>query len=148
VKPMESVSVIQPRYAETDQMGVVYHGNYITWFEVARSDFFKALGYSYRRLESEGVILPVIEVGCEYFKPALYDEPVEIKTTVKLFKGVRFGLSYRVYEKASGELLARGFSHHAFTDKDLKPVNIKKINPAVHQIILKAMEASQWKKDD
>jgi len=137
---VETITVIYPRYAETDQMGVIYHGNYITWFEVARSDFFKALGYSYRLLESEGVILPVIEVGCRYEKPARYDQPVVVKTRVKLFKGVRFGLSYRIYDETTGELLAEGFTHHAFTDKNLKPVNIKKFNPEIQKSILNAME--------
>jgi acyl-CoA thioester hydrolase len=121
-------------------MGIVYHSNYFIWFEVARSDFFKSIGYSYSKLEDENIILPVTEVKCEYFKPARYDQNVRVETSINLFKGVRFGLYYEIYDDQTGDLLAKGHTLHGFVNKELKPVNIKKKNPEVYAIISKAME--------
>ena len=75
--------VIKVRYGETDQMGIAYHGNYFTWFEVGRSEFFNSLGYTYKKLEEEGIILPVIECSCEYIKPAKYFDEIIIRTKIK-----------------------------------------------------------------
>ena len=122
---------IRPRYAETDQMGVVYHGNYFTWFEVGRSELFRTLGYTYKQLEDEGIILPVTECSCKYIKSALYDEMVIIKTSVDYLKGVRIGLKYEILRASDRELLAEGATVHAFVDKELKPVKIKRVNPKI-----------------
>ena len=133
-------TIITPRYAETDQMGVIYHTNYIVWFEVARSDFFKSIGYSYKKLEEENIILPVLEVKCEYIKPAKYDQNVRVETSIYMFKGVRFGLKYCVHDDETDVLLARGHTLHGFVDKSLKPINIKKKNRIVYDVIIEAME--------
>lgn len=130
---------IRPRYEETDQMGVIYHGNYITWFEQARSGFFRALGYSYKRLEDEGFWLPVIEVGCKYFAPAKYDEEVYVKTSIHMCKGVRLQLNYEVYDVATETLLVSGFTQHATTDKSLRPVSLKKHSKEVYDLVQKCM---------
>ena len=74
---------IRVRYAETDQMGVVYHGNYFTFFEVARVEAIRELGYSYADMEKDGVIMPIVEVHARYLRPALYDQLLTIKTTLK-----------------------------------------------------------------
>ncbi|MCD6435731.1 MAG: acyl-CoA thioesterase [Clostridiales bacterium] len=137
---MISNAIISPRYEETDQMGVIYHGNYFTWFEVARSKFFKDAGYSYKNLERDNFMLPVIEVGCTYIKSAKYDEDVRVETKIYLFKGVRLGLKYSVYENETDILLAHGFTLHGIVDKNLKPVNIKKKNIKVYNILKDAME--------
>lgn len=131
---------IRPRYEETDQMGVIYHGNYITWFEQARSGFFRALGYPYKRLEDEGFWIPVIEVGCKYIKPALYDEEVYVKTSIKEFGGVRITLNYDVHCAESDELLVSGFTKHATTDKQLRPISLKKKCKEIYDLIIKSME--------
>ena len=137
---MISNVIINPRYEETDQMGIIYHGNYFTWFEVARSKFFKDIGYSYKDLESENIILPVIEVGCTYIKPARYDVDVRVETEIYLFKGVRLGLKYTIYENETDIFLAHGFTLHGFVDKSLKPVNIKKKNVKIFNVLHGAME--------
>ena len=72
-----SVTTLRVRYAETDQMGVVYYANYFVWFEVARADLLRSLGWTYREMEDAGVLLPVIEAHCEYRRPARYDDEVE-----------------------------------------------------------------------
>jgi acyl-CoA thioester hydrolase len=74
---------IRVRYAETDQMGVVYHGNYFPYFELARAESIRQLGFTYAAMEKMGVIMPVIEVQCRYIRPALYDELLTIKMILK-----------------------------------------------------------------
>lgn len=74
---------IRVRYAETDQMGVVYYGNYAQYFEVARADSIRDLGYTYRDMEASGVIMPVVELHCKFLRPASYDELITVKSTVK-----------------------------------------------------------------
>lgn len=134
---------IRPRYEETDQMGVIYHGNYITWFEQARSGFFRALGYPYKRLEDEGYWIPVIEVGCKYFAPAKYDEEVFVKTSIESHSGVRIKLKYQVYDVETETLLVEGFTAHATTDKSLRPISLKKKAPDLYALVVKCMENGQ-----
>jgi acyl-CoA thioester hydrolase len=74
---------VRVRYAETDQMGVVYHSNYFQYFEVARAEAIRELGYTYAKMENEGIIMPVVEVHARYLRPALYDQLLTIKTTLK-----------------------------------------------------------------
>lgn len=131
---------LRPRYEETDKMGVVYHGNYIVYFEQARSGIFRSLGYSYKKLEDEGVWFPVIEVGCKYFSPAIYDEEIYVKTCISEYKGVRITLSYEIYSKEKDTLLVTGFSKHAITNHKMKPISLKKKNLIVHEIINKCLE--------
>jgi acyl-CoA thioester hydrolase len=78
-----SETQIRVRYAETDQMGVVYYGNYAQYFEVARAESIRQLGYTYKEMEAEGVIMPVVELHCKFLRPANYDDLLTIKSTVK-----------------------------------------------------------------
>ncbi len=121
---MQSVK-ITPRYSETDQMGIIYHGNYLSYFELGRTGLMKAGGYTYSQFEKDGFMLPVIEVGCTYKKPLLYDEPVRIETTVEQLKGVRVRFHYVIRRESDGEVLAEGFSAHAFVDLELRPVRYR-----------------------
>lgn len=130
-------ALVRPRYAETDQMGVIYHGNYYAWFEVGRSDFFRSLGYSYKRLEQEGIILPVVESSCKYIKPAMYDEEVLIRTYVEMQKGIRIGFKYEVLRKDDEVLLAEGRTLHAFVGKDLKPIRLKSLSEEFRTVLEK-----------
>ena len=108
------------RYAETDMMGIVYHANYLPWFEVGRTTLLKELGVPYRRLEEEGFRLPVLEISAKYLRPAVYDDTVEILTTLADRPLLRIRLEYEV--RRAGELLATGASMHAFVDRQGKPV--------------------------
>lgn len=74
---------IRVRYAETDQMGVVYHGNYFQYFEVARAESIRELGFTYADMEKMGVIMPVVEVQCRYLRPALYDDLITVRVTLR-----------------------------------------------------------------
>lgn len=108
------------RYAETDMMGVVYHGNYLPWFEVGRTTLLKECGLPYRDLEAQGYYLPVIELGLKYHRPALYDDTVTIVTTLPEKPLLRIRLDYEVLR--GEERLATGFTVHGFINKKGEPV--------------------------
>ena len=117
---LESRTDITVRYAETDMMGIVYHGNYLPWFEVGRTTLLKECGLPYRELEVQGYRLPVIEVGVKYFKPALYDDTLTVITRLKERPTLRIHLDYEV--RRGDELLVTGFTTHAFINKQGEPV--------------------------
>src|SRR5213078_2473527 len=94
-------TTLRVRYAETDQMGVVYYANYLVWFEVARADLLRQSGWTYREMEAGGVRLPVIEAHCEYRRPARYDEEIEIRTTGRMCSPVRMEFVYDVILKST-----------------------------------------------
>ena len=116
---------VRVRYAETDQMGVVYHANYIVWMEVGRVEFCRAAGLSYRDMEQAGKLhLAVIEASCRYIAPARYDDEIDIETRIEKAtpRGVHF--AYIMRHAESGRKLAEGFSRHLFLDRDLKPMRL------------------------
>ena len=115
-----SKTQITVRYAETDAMGVVYHGNYLPWFEVGRTTLLKECGIVYRDLEQQGFRLPVLEVGCKYFRPAVYDDTVTVTTSLKEKPLLRIRLDYEV--KRGDELLVTGFTVHGFINHQNEPV--------------------------
>lgn len=133
-------TTIRVRYAETDQMGIVYHSNYIIWFEIGRTDWFRQIGQDYKSLEEKNILLPVIGVNCQYRKSALYDDLVIIRTYLKELKGVRLTFHYEILRKEGRELLAEGESQHAFVDKDQRPVRLKKEFPELWDILQNTME--------
>jgi acyl-CoA thioester hydrolase len=115
-----SKTQITVRYAETDMMGVVYHANYLPWFEVGRTTLLKELGVPYKQLEADGYRLPVLEIAAKYLRPATYDDTITIVTTLKEKPLVKIQLSYEV--RRADELLATGNSVHAFIDKEGRPI--------------------------
>lgn len=117
---IESRITLQVRYAETDMMGIVYHGSYLPWFEVGRTTLLKENGISYRQLEADGYRLPVLEVGVKYFRPALYDDTITVVTRLTERPVLRIHLDYEV--RRSDELLATGFTRHAFINLAGQPV--------------------------
>jgi acyl-CoA thioester hydrolase len=117
---IQSRAQVVVRYAETDMMGVVYHGNYLPWFEVGRTTLLKEMGLAYRQLEADGYRLPVLEVTAKYFRPALYDDTITIVTTLREKPLLRIRLEYEV--RRGDELLATGSTVHAFIDREGKPV--------------------------
>ena len=116
---IESNSTIRVRYAETDMMGVVYHGNYAPWLEVARTDLFRREGLSYRKLEEAGYRLPVLSLAVKYLRPAIYDDEITIHVCFKGASGLRLKLEYEV--KRGDELLATASTEHAFVDRSGQP---------------------------
>ncbi len=112
-----SVSV---RYAETDMMGVVYHGSFIPWLEIGRTALLKEHGVPYRELEAEGFFLPVLEVSLRYLRPAKYDDTVIVTTFLREKPSLRIRMEYELHR--GNELIATAFSLHAFIDRSGKPV--------------------------
>ncbi len=117
---IESRTQIIVRYAETDMMGIVYHGSYLPWFEVGRTTLLRECGLPYRELEKQGYRLPVIEIGAKYFRPALYDDTITVITRLKEKPLMRIRLDYEV--KRDDELLVTGFSLHGFINLAGEPV--------------------------
>lgn len=127
-------------YADTDAMSVVYHGNYFKWFEVGRAELLRNIGYPYFRLEQEGIMLPVIECGCKYIKPALYDDLLEITAMIKELKAATIIIEYEIHKKDTGERLVSGFTKHAVTDRGLKPVRLRRVAPELHKLLFNIKE--------
>jgi acyl-CoA thioester hydrolase len=133
-------SAIRVRYEETDQMKVVYHSNYLVWFEIGRTDFIRQIiGLSYASLEEKGVLFPVIEAWCKYKVPARYDDELIVQTTVKEVKGVQLTFAYKIIRREDGELLAKGETEHVFTSPELKPVNLRRKFPELYKSLQEAI---------
>ena len=116
---------VRVRYAETDQMGIVYYANYLVWFELGRVELLRSLGLAYSRLERDhGCILPVIEARCRYRSPARYDDEILIETRPALLRGTVLKFAYRILRKAPDGarpvLLAEGETVHVVCDDQLK----------------------------
>ena len=128
---MQTTTIIKVRYAETDQMGIVHHSNYPIWFEVGRTDFLKNTSISYTSIEESGVILPLYELNCKFIAPAKYEDEITVITTLKSISCSRISFSYRVLNGLDNKLIATGETMHAWTNKELKPINAKKVVPDV-----------------
>lgn len=124
-----ALTEIEARYQETDQMGVIYHGNYATWFEVARTDYIRKLGLDYAEMEQAGIVSPVTELNIQYKKSVTYPEKVTIKTWVSRFSRLRSRYQYEIYN-AKGELVTKGYTDNVIITKDAgKPVRLDKAFP-------------------
>ena len=112
---------IRVRYAETDQMGVVYHANYFVWFEVGRVEFLRAMGFSYREMEeNDACFIAVVDARCRYKAPAHYDDEVTVRTTLKNVRESVIHFGYELLRPADGVLLAEGETMHVVTDAQMK----------------------------
>jgi len=135
-----SVTPITVRYAETDQMGVVHHSNYAIWFEAGRTDFIRQLGMPYSKIEEGGAMLPLIELKCIFKSFARYEDKLIVRTYIKEYTGTRLLFHYDVCMADSGKIITEGETMHVWTNRDLKPVNIKKYRPEIYELIHKACE--------
>lgn len=134
----DNTTQLRVRYYETDKMGVVHHSNYIRWFEMGRTELLRSLGSTYKEVEEAGLMLPVIHLDCTYLKPAFYDDLVEIKTKVSSYTGVKIMFSYQLMRE--GELLVTGTTTHCWTDRQMKPVPLKKKWPELDQLLKALVE--------
>ena len=122
---------LRVRYAETDRMGVVYYANYFVWFEVARTEWLRQSGWTYKEMEQDGISLPVIEARAEYLRPARYDDEVEIRTTGTLVTPVRVRFDYEARRAGEPAVLAAGHTVHASLDPRGRPCRLP---PRVREI--------------
>lgn len=125
-RPAPSIrkSRVRVRYADTDRMGVAYYANYLVWFEVARTEWLRDTGWSYREMETNGIALPVIEAHCEYRQPARYDDEVEISTSAALVSPVRVRFDYEIRLANEVTVSAVGYTVHAAVDAAGKPCRL------------------------
>jgi len=119
-----SSTTVRVRYAETDQMGVAWHGEYLAWFEVGRTDLLRGCGCTYRELEAQGLRLPVIEVQARYLRPARYDDVLAIHTRLTDVGGARVSFDYEVRREGTEGPLATGSTSHAAIDLHGRPRRI------------------------
>ena len=120
-KPFVSEARVRVRYAETDQMGVVYHANYLVWFEVGRVEFIRKLGMDYRSMELEdGIGIAVVDVSARYKYPARYDDELVIETRLLAARGVIVKFGYRIVRSVDRTLLCEGETVHVVVGKDMK----------------------------
>ncbi|MBM7691385.1 acyl-CoA thioester hydrolase [Peribacillus deserti] len=124
---------IDVRYGETDQMGVVYHANYIVWMELGRTQLIQDLGFKYADMEEAGILSPVTDIQASYRKPVRYPETATVKTWIEKYDGIRVTYGYEVYN-AAGELALTGFSSHVCVKaENFRPISVRKKFPDWHE---------------
>jgi acyl-CoA thioester hydrolase len=112
-----SETQIRVRYAETDQMGYVYYGNYAMYFEVARVESLRAAGFSYKKMEEDGIIMPVLELHTQFVRPGKYDELLTVRTRIPEMPGIRIKFDYEVVNEKD-ETITKGWTTLTFLKKD------------------------------
>ena len=113
------------RYAETDQMGVVYYANYLIWMEVGRAEFCRAAGIRYKDMEStDGIRLAVVEAHCRYLRPARYDDEITVKTWIARANRRMIEFHYQILDAPTSQTMAEGETKHIFLGADMKPVKL------------------------
>ena len=124
-------------YYELDAMGIVHHSNYIRWFEEVRVAYMTDRGYPYSRMESEGVMIPVLAVDCKYKIPVKFGQTVIIRGKIDLFDGLRLNVSYEITDKETGKLHVTGHTEHCFVKADsFRPVRLNKTHPEMAEIFM------------
>lgn len=145
---------LRVRYQETDQMGVVYHANYVNWFEVGRTEWVRAFGYPYTALEEQGLLIPVVELQVNYKFPARYDDVIVICTRIAEVSPLRLTFesqvrrlntekveaAYYSIDQLPGELLVSGGTKHVWVDKQLNPVRLSRKLPELYEKLKQQME--------
>ncbi|GAB6278240.1 MAG: thioesterase family protein [Lentimicrobium sp.] len=133
----EHVTKLRVRYAEVDPMGYVYHGNYASYYEVGRTELMRNMGSSYKKLEDEGVMLPVIHLECHFIRPARYDDEISILTRIQRFTRTQITFSYRIYNQ-NNLLINEGLTTLVFVNRStMKP---RKAPDWFSEMIEKGME--------
>lgn len=137
---MINITKIIPRYAETDQMGIIHHSVYAIYYEQARTEYFNSIGLRYNEIEKSGIMTPLVELKCKYKKPAYYNKEIEIKTKLVELTPVKFTLQYDIYN-TEGELINIGKTTLAWADaKSLRIINLQKVKPDIYEDLKKLIE--------
>jgi len=123
----------KPHYYETDQMGIVHHSNYIRWFEEARADLLKFMQLPYHTIEQAGIIIPVLDVSCQYKGMVHYGDQLTIQVYVEQYTGTRFQFRYEITNETTAKLVTTGTSSHCFLDQERqRPLSLKRSYPEIH----------------
>lgn len=122
------------QYYETDKMGITHHSNYIRWMEEARVDFLKQLGWSYKKMEDEGIVSAVTSIDCKYRAITTFPDEVQITVVVSEVRGAALKLGY-LMTNADGKTVCEGHSEHCFLNADNKLVRLKRDYPALYETL-------------
>ncbi|MCL1798463.1 MAG: acyl-CoA thioesterase [Eggerthellaceae bacterium] len=138
-------STVKVRYAETDKMGVVYHANYLVWFEIGRTDFLEALGLPYHLFEEKGLMSPVVHAECDYATPLRYGETAVVRTRLVEATGAKSVFGYEVYragqDAETEHPCCSGRTVHCFVrEGEFKPLSMKKAAPELYEAYCKVLE--------
>lgn len=133
-------TTIEPRYSETDQMGIIYHANYIVWFEIARTKLMDVMDFDYAEVEAKGFYFPVLRMEARYHRPALYGRPVTVSCAIPKYTGVRICYEYEVRDEETKELLVTGYSESGVTDQTMRVTNLARAYPEFDAVIRKYHE--------
>lgn len=127
-------ALVRTRYAETDQMGFIYHSHFFAYFEIGRCELVRSCGFSYAELEAGGILMPLRECGAQFRVAARYDDLLAIGTRVEVLTGVRLRFGYEVHRLQDGDAtrIATGFTDHFFIDRAGKPTRVNK-RPSIWQ---------------
>ncbi|RKQ38003.1 acyl-CoA thioesterase [Oceanobacillus halophilus] len=124
---------IEVRYQETDQMGVVYHANYLVWFEIGRTKYIENLGLSYAKMEQENVVSPVIDANLSFKKPIKYGEDAFVETWLEEYDGLRTVYGYHIIN-SNGEIAVSGTTKHVIVHKEsFRPLSLRRSFPDWHE---------------
>ncbi len=116
---------LRVRYSETDQMGVVYHANYLVWMEVGRVELVRSLGVNYHDMErNDGILLSVVEAQCRYISPAKYDQEVCVGTEIEELNARLVQFRYTMQDAATRQILAKGQTRHIWLNRDFRPTKL------------------------
>ncbi|GGH73974.1 putative acyl-CoA thioesterase YneP [Compostibacillus humi] len=134
------VTPIEVRYQETDQMGVVYHANYLVWFEIGRTKFVESLGLSYAAMETENVVSPVIDAQLTYKSPIRYGEKAFVETWLEDYDGLRTVYGYHVLNEHQ-QIAVSGMTKHVIVKKDtFRPISLRRAFPDWHRAYMMHLE--------
>lgn len=126
-------------YYETDKMGITHHSNYIRWMEEARVAYLAEVGWDYDKLESLGIISPVVSVECRYIKTTTFPEEITVNIGVDEFKGVKLKMKYTM-TNSDGDVVCEATSSHCFLDREGVPIKLKKEYPGFYEVLSEAAQ--------
>lgn len=124
-------------YYELDGMNIVHHSNYIRYMEEARIFFLDQIGLPYKKIEDNGIMIPVLEVNYKYKYPAKFRDTIIVKVNVDGFDGIKLLISYEILNKETGAILGVGKTKHCFTNSEMRPISLKKVNKEFYDILEK-----------
>ena len=130
-------------YYETDKMGIVHHSNYIRFLEEARCRWLEEKNISMEKLEQKGYTIPTLEVDCKYRYHVTSGDMIEIKPIVTEYNGVRMTVTYEVINKKTGQNVIEAYTKHCFTNRELRPVNMKKNDSQIHELFENLLQKSK-----
>ena len=134
---MEFIYKRKINYYETDRMGIVHHSNYIRFLEEARCAWLEYYNLPFAYIEEQGITIPVLEVECKYKNHVTLGDTITIKPIVSKFNGIRMEIIYEVLEEKTKEIIIEATTKHCFTDRNLRPINLKKHNQEIFEVFEK-----------